>query len=174
MHDTGMDTAELNRLIQNLLRLGTIAQVDHAARKVRVQSGDLLTEWLPMPADIGRNYKRWRPLRTGTQVLIACIGGDPAQAVIVQILYTDALNSPSTDPDVDLIQFDDGSYIEHNHSANTLKLHSAGEMTLSATQLNIEAPVTQTGGDMTSDGISAQHHVHGGILPGGSNTDEPS
>ncbi len=153
-------TAELNRRLENLIRLGTIAEVNHAARTLRVKCGDLLTNWLPWPADIGRNYRRWRPLRKDTQVVLACPSGDLAQAVIVQILYTNTLTAPNVDPDVDLIQFEDGSYIEHNASANTLKVHAAGEMTLSYTHLHLEGPVTQTGGDMTSDGISAQNHTH--------------
>ncbi|MCP8687753.1 phage baseplate assembly protein V [Marinobacterium sedimentorum] len=169
-----MNTADLNRRIESLIRLGTIAQVDHDARTLRVQSGGLLTGWLPWPAEIGRNYRRWRPLRTGTQVIIACPSGDPAQALVIGTLYTDAIASPGSDPDIDLIQFDDGSYIEHNAAANTLNIHCAGAMTLSATHLHIQAPVTQTGGDMTSDGISAQHHTHGGVASGPSSTDEPS
>lgn len=168
-----MDTADLNRRLENLLRLGTIAEVDHAARKVRVQSGELTGNWLDWPAEIGRNYKRWRPLREGTQVLIGCISGDPAQAQIIGMLYTDAIASPSTDEEIDLIQFDDGSYIKHNHTARLLEFHSAGELKLSGEQITIVGPVTQSGGDMTSDGISAQHHTHGGIAPGNNNTDEP-
>lgn len=35
-----------------------------------------------------------------------------------------------------------------------------------ATALSIKGPVTQTGGDMTSDGISAQFHTHTSTTPG--------
>ena len=127
-----MNTADLARLIENLIRIGTIAVVDHSARKLKVQSGKLLTNWLDWPADIGRNYKRWRPLRLGTQVILSCPGGDPAQALIIGMLYSDAQASPNTDPNIDLIAFDDGSFIEHNQSAKTLKIHSAGDFTITA------------------------------------------
>lgn len=168
-----MNTADINRRIENLIRIGTIAEADHAARKIRVKSGDLLTGWLPWPAEIGRNYKRWRPLRVGTGVIVACASGDPAQAQVIGMLYTDALVSPSSSADIDMIEFDDGSAIEHNAAAHTLKIHAAGELTLSGSTIKMLGPVTQTGGDMTSDGISAQHHTHGGIAPGGASTDEP-
>ncbi|QEW06356.1 phage baseplate assembly protein V [Nitrincola iocasae] len=168
-----MNIADLNRRLESLIRLGSIAEVDHAGRKLRVKTGGLLTGWLPWPAEVGRNYRRWRPLRTGTQVVLACPSGDPAQAVIIQILYTTALNAPSADPDIDLIQFDNGSYIEHNAVNNTLNIHCSGEITLSYEHLFMKGPVTQTGGDMTSDGISAQNHTHGGITPGPANTGEP-
>ncbi len=127
-----MNTADLNRRIESLIRFGTIAEVDHAARKLRVKTGGLLTGWLPWPADVGRNYRRWRPLRTGTQVVLGCPSGDPAQAVILQILYTSALDAPSADPDVDLIEFDNGSYIKHNASNGKLQVHAAGDLHLTA------------------------------------------
>lgn len=127
-----MKTADLNRRLENLLRLGTIAEVDHAARKVRVQSGDIKTNWLDWPAEIGRNYKRWRPLRLGTQVMIACISGDPAQAQIIGMLYTNDIASPSSDEAIDLIQFDDGSYVKHNASSGLLHIHAKGNLNLTA------------------------------------------
>ncbi len=127
-----MNTADLARLIENLIRIGTIAVVDHSACKLKVQSGNLLTNWLDWPADIGRNYKHWRPLRLGTQVILSCPGGDPAQALIIGMLYSDAQSTPNTDPDIDQITFDDGSFIEHNQNAKTLKFHSAGDLTISA------------------------------------------
>lgn len=51
---------------------------------------------------------------------------------------------------------------------------SAGTFTLRSSQITIEGPVVQTGGDFISDGISAQHHTHGGVDPGSANTDEPN
>lgn len=174
--------AELSRLIENMIRIGTIADADHANQMVRVTSGDLTTDWLPWPAEIGRNFIRWRPLRTDAQVVLACPSGDPAQAVIVAMLYRDTLPPPSTSPTVDRIQFDDGSYVEHNADDGSLSIHATGQLTLSSnSQLTLQAPahhiigpVTQNGGDMTSDGISAQHHTHGGVIKGGDQTDEPA
>jgi phage baseplate assembly protein V len=127
-----MNTADLNRRIESLIRLGTIDQVDHAARKLRVKTGGLLTGWLPWPAEVGRNFIRWRPLREGTQVVLASPSGDPAQAVIIGMLYTQTIDRPSTDPDIDLIEFDDGSRIAHDASSGVLSLHAAGDLYLTA------------------------------------------
>ncbi|MEM5528073.1 phage baseplate assembly protein V [Gammaproteobacteria bacterium AS21] len=125
-----MNTSDLERLIQNLIRIGTIYAVDESARKIKVTSGKLVTQWLDWPAEEGRNYKRWRPLRLGTQVILASPGGDLSQAMIIGMLYSDALPPPSTDPDIDLIQFDDGSFIQHNHGTKHLSFHSAGDLTI--------------------------------------------
>jgi phage baseplate assembly protein V len=120
-----MNTADLNRRIESIIRLGTIAEVDHAARKLRVKTGDLLTDWLPWPAEVGRNFIRWRPLRPGTQVILSSPSGDPAQATVIGMLYTQALPSPSTDPDLDLIQFDDGSLVEYHSGIHQLRAQVA-------------------------------------------------
>lgn len=40
-------TADLNRRIENIVRLGTIAEVDCAHAKAKVKSGGILTDWLP-------------------------------------------------------------------------------------------------------------------------------
>jgi phage baseplate assembly protein V len=127
-----MNIAELNRQLENLIRIGTIAVVDHAARKLKVKSGNLLSNWLDWPADIGRNYKRWRPLRLNTQVILSCPAGDPAQAMIIGMLYSNDFPAPSTDPDIDLIAFNNGSFIEYHHTNKTVKLHSAGDFDITA------------------------------------------
>lgn len=168
------EIAELDRKLNNLLRIGTIKVADHERQQIKVESGGLTTGWLDWPAEIGRNYRRWRPLRVGTQVLIACPSGDPAQALVIGMLYTQAIDTPSENPEIDLIEFNGGSYLKHNATDNSIHIHAAAEMTLSYSHLYMQGPVTQTGGDMTSDGISAQHHTHGGVQAGGSNTAEPN
>jgi phage baseplate assembly protein V len=149
-----MNTADLNRRIESLIRLGTIDQVDHAARKLRVKTGGLLTGWLPWPAEVGRNYRRWRPLRTGTQVVLGCPSGDPAQAVIIQILYTSALDAPSTSPSLDLILFDDGTLIEYDSNTQHLNVECMGDVTVKTpTLVTIDSPQTTVKGKLTVEGL---------------------
>ncbi len=124
--------SELARLIPNLIGLGTIAEADPSSARVRVNINGRVTAWLPIPAEIGRNFRRWRPLRVGTQVLVACPSGDPANAIIVQILYSDALPPPATSESVDLILWNDGTRVEYDSAAKRVTVHSAGDMTLSA------------------------------------------
>ena len=120
--------SDLFRRFENLIRIGTIAELDHAARKIRVQSGELLTTWLPYPAEIGNNYKRWQPLRLGTQVVLACPSGDPSQALIISILYSNDIEPPSTDENLDVVEFVDGTKIEYNSQTNTLSIDCAGDV----------------------------------------------
>ncbi len=144
MQDFNLNDA-LNRAEQTL-RLGTIAEIDNDKRLVRVQSAELLSNWIPYPASIGHNFIAWTPMRKGTQVMLGCPSGDFAQAVILQVLYTDELNSPSTDEAVDMIEFTDGTVIKKDaemltidtpcavkiNTAKTLDLQSGAEMNLTA------------------------------------------
>jgi len=178
--DSSFTQTEHDRLISDIICLGVIEEVDHAARRLRVRS-KTLTAWLPWPAEMGRNYRRWRPLRAGQQVILASPSGDLAQGLIVGMLYTETLPAPSADPDIDLIEFINGARLQHNVASGdmaltckgNLSMDVTGTLTLNAATHHITGPVTQTGGDITSDGISAQHHTHSGIKPGPANTGEP-
>ncbi|MBF0374301.1 MAG: phage baseplate assembly protein V [Alphaproteobacteria bacterium] len=125
--------SEMSRRLQNLVNLGTIAEVDHSSARVRVDINGRLTGWLPTPAAIGQNYRRWSPLRVGTQVLLVSPSGDPANAIIAQILYSDALPPPAATGEVDIIQFDDGTMVKYDAAAKRLELFSAGDIHIRAT-----------------------------------------
>jgi phage baseplate assembly protein V len=178
-----MNLTELNRQLENLIRIGTIAVVDHATQKLKVKSGELLTNWLDWPAEIGRNYKRWRPLRLNTQVIICCPAGDPAQAMIIGTLYSNDFKPPTTNPDIDVVQFDSGSLIKHDANTGDLTLISANNINLEATNKislkgghieiesdnnitsradlhRIHGPMKSTGGDHCCDGVSHKNHFH--------------
>lgn len=122
---------EHDRLISDIICLGTIEVVDHQAKRLKVRSKSL-SGWLPWPTEMGRNYRRWRPLRAGTQVILGSPSGDMAQAVIIGMLYTDALNAPADDPDVDLIQWDDGASVAYNVASHEMTIHSKGELYIKA------------------------------------------
>ena len=57
-------SAELIRLLENILRVGVVIAVDEESWRVRVQSGELQTDWL-----------RWNTARRGIQYLGAAFRG---------------------------------------------------------------------------------------------------
>lgn len=126
--------SDLYRRFENLLPRGIVAEVDNGAVPpvVKLRLNGRLTGWLPYPAEIGANFRRWRPLRVGTQVQACCPSGDIAQAVIVQILYTDALAPPETGGDVDVIQWDDGTLIRYDSASHHMRILSVGDLSLEA------------------------------------------
>ena len=178
--------SNIETLLHNLIRIGQVAEVDLSNAFVRVQCGENLSSWIPMPASVGKNFIAWTPMRIGQTVTLACPSGDLAQARIIGTGYTvDDVPAPSDNADIDLIKFNDGTFIEYDSAAKKMTLSSVGDidiiaaknLSLKASQTNIASPVTQTGGDMTSNGISAQKHMHtqnaGDDFGGGADTSPP-
>jgi phage baseplate assembly protein V len=176
-----MNNADIERRLENLLRIGTISAVNHQERLVKVSTGKLITQWLAWPADIGNNYIRWRPLRLNTQVIIACISGDPAQASIIGMLYSNDLNSPRVDDHIDVIQFNDGSHIQYDSQVHKLTLKCVGDVLVDTPETTFTGTVTVNGhvtykdgltgtgnakvdGDVIASDVSLIKHPHNGNL----------
>ena len=88
---------ELQRLIDNLIRIGTVTAV--RSGECRVKTGDLITNWRPYAtARAGKNRTRHR-LSIGEQVLMLSVSGDPRNAYIVGPINCAAFPEPLADDD---------------------------------------------------------------------------
>ena len=115
------EISELNRRLANLLRLGTVAEVNHEEAKVRVAIGDLLTDWLPwMTTRAGGDNTWWAP-DEGEQVLVLAPSGDLTQAVVMASLYQDAHPPQENTGDVHSITYQDGTKISYNRETHELQ-----------------------------------------------------
>ncbi len=127
---------ELQRLIDNLIRIGTVTAV--RSGECRVKTGDLITNWRPYAtARAGKNRTRHR-LSIGEQVLMLSVSGDPRNAYIVGPINCAAFPEPLADddnPDLDRTEYSDGAVIEYNPATGTLNATGIKSA-------NIEASVT--------------------------------
>lgn len=177
---TPFEHVEHGRRIANLICPGVIEAVDHAGQRLKVRA-KTVTGWLPWPTEMGRNYRRWRPLRAGQHVILGSPSGDLSQAVIIGMLYTASRDAPAVDPNIDVIAFDNGASVRHDAASGAMTIVCKGDLTLEvsgtltqkASAHRIEGPVTHTGGDIRSDGISAQRHTHTGVTAGSARTGVP-
>ncbi len=87
-------SAELMRLLSNIIRTGIISEVDEKSWCVRVRSGELETGWLRWNTTRAGAFNVWLPPSPGEQVVIACIGGNPETAMIIGSLWSDANPAP--------------------------------------------------------------------------------
>ncbi len=124
--------AELLRLIHNLVRLGTIANVDHARARVRVATGEITTAWLPWLEERAGTTRTWNPPTVGEQVVVFAPGGDMASAVVLAGLYRTQHPAPSDSADVWHAVMPDGAVIEYDHAASHLQATLPGSATLDA------------------------------------------
>ncbi|WP_448683793.1 phage baseplate assembly protein V [Pseudomonas nicosulfuronedens] len=187
------DYAELARLIENLIRIGIIADVDLVKARVRVQTGDLLTGWLPWQAARAGADREWDPPTIDEQVLLLSPSGQLANGVAITGLFSDARPANGDRAKLHRRTYSDGAVIEYDSQAHHLRAHLPGGGTTELISdggvhivgdITLDGDLIQTGNqqvsgnvdvtvDVVAAGISLVHHVHGGVQSGGSNTGTP-
>ncbi|MDN3238080.1 phage baseplate assembly protein V [Pseudomonas sp. WAC2] len=191
--------AALSRLIENLIRLGTVAEVDHGSLennrppRLRVQSGELLTGWLPWFALRAGADRTWDPPTVGEQVVLFSPSGLTEQGIALTGLCS--LQYPANADRAGLHRrtYADGAVIEYDSVAHRLRaiLPEAGITDLTSPGgINIIGPInhqgdyTQTGNqnvtgtvtvskDVIAAGISLVKHPHGNVEPGSGQSGAP-
>lgn len=184
---------ELSRLLQNLLRYGVVASVDHAARRCTVRSGELLTKplrWLTYRA--GDAHTWWAP-SVGEQVILLSPGGDTARGTVLPALYADDATAPVDGDTTHITQYPDGALISYAPEKHELRLAlpSGGKIILAAPAgvditgdtriagtLHVTDNVSVDAGikaadDVIAGTISLQHHLTQGVQPGTYLSGEP-
>ena len=111
----GMDLTELSRRLENLLRIGTVHSVDHGQARCRVQSGELVTQWLPWIERRAGQTTTWNPPTIGEQCMVLSPSGEPAGGVVIYGTYSAANAAPSESPDEHVTLYPDGTRISYDH-----------------------------------------------------------
>lgn len=127
-----MDIVELSRLVENIVRIGTIHSVDHAAARCRVSTGRLVTQWLPWHERRAGETRTWTPPTVGEQCMILSPSGEPAAGVVLVGIYSNAKPAPSDNPDEHVTLYPDGTRIAYDHAAHRLTVHSVGDVVVRA------------------------------------------
>ena len=135
---------ELERRQAQMVVRGKIAEIDPDNAVARVAYGEnekQLTGWLT-----------WKPIRAGKAIVWWCpeVGagvtvlseGDLSLGEIIPGSYYNDFNAPSTDPEVFLIEFGDGSSVKHHRGEHQLDVVNVGDVNITTRQ-NIT--VTSTG-----------------------------
>lgn len=125
--------ADLLRMLHNLVRLGSVEEVDHARSRARVRMGNLLTDWLPVMTARAGGDRTWWHLDAGEQVLVLSPGGDLAHGLVLGSLYQSDHPAPSDDPDLHRTEYKDGTVIEYHRADHRLRADVQGDIELSAT-----------------------------------------
>lgn len=159
----GWAQAETERILANMIRVGTIAQLDEANARVKVSVGGLSTDWLPWITARAGATRTWSAPRPGEQVLVLAPYGDPAQAVALPAIYQDSYPAPSGTKDAERVVFPDGSTVDYNSASNTLAVTVGGagkvvvnckEATINAeTSVTLNTPQTTCKGKLTVEGL---------------------
>lgn len=131
------DIADILRRIENLIRHGSIAEVDPEAARCRVQAGGLLTDWLPFYVRRAGSTSEWDPVSVGEQCTLLCPSGDPALGAVLVGLYSAANPPHSTDPAVHRIDWANGDYLEHNAETGALTINCSGPVKIIGSRIDL-------------------------------------
>lgn len=116
-----MDLVELSRRLENILRIGTIHAVDHAAVKVRVKTGELITQWLPWIEQRAGQTTTWNPPTIGEQAIVFSPSGEPAGGIVLVGIDSTAVQPPSHSPDDHVTRYPDGTLVRYDHAAGIME-----------------------------------------------------
>ncbi|MTB44160.1 phage baseplate assembly protein V [Providencia sp. wls1950] len=116
-----MSLQELYRLLSNLFRQGVVIEVDLDNDCCRVQSGELVTDWIRwLVHRAGESRSYWAPT-VGEQVLIGAIGGELTTGFVLGSLYSNANPAPTHSANALHHAFPDGAVIEYEPENGILK-----------------------------------------------------
>ena len=170
--------ADVIRRLENMHRFGLIADVDHALARVKVQSGAILTDWLPFAAMRAGTTKTWSPPTVGEQCLIISLSGELTTALVIVGIYT-ANSAPSQNPDEHVVEFADGARFVYNQATSDLSVSGVQTINITCPQTTMVGDVKVDGkiestGDQIASGISQINHPHEGVTPGPAKTGKPT
>lgn len=183
-----LSLAELRRLIGNLIRVGVVTQVDHLMTVARVQTGGLQTDWIRWGVDRAAGAVSWWAPEVGEPVILLAPDGALENAVIAFSLYSQAVQPPDSGKTSHVVRYPDGAEFSYDPASGALSetgLKSVftdvgGTMTLNLGRLIINAgeiivngPVTQGGGNMSSNGVIVHTHEHTGVTIGDAQSGGP-
>jgi phage baseplate assembly protein V len=117
-----MGIAELLRLLENIVRTGTVTEIDEEKWRVRVQSGGLETNWLRWTAQRAGAFKVWVPPSVGEQVWFLCLGGNTDVAFIGGSLYSDDNPAPGASRNEMVVTAPDGATFRYDAEAGALQV----------------------------------------------------
>ena len=120
------DVSELNRQLNNVVRIGTIKQLDLANARAKVSVAGCTTDWLPWGTNRAGKRRDWSPPVIGEQVVLFAPYGDLGQAVIGPSIFQDDHAAPAASADQETTVYPDGTTVDYNSASNTLTITVAG------------------------------------------------
>lgn len=146
--------SENPRLIENLIRIGTVSEVDLAAARCRVKSGQLESAWLQWREVRAGTTRTWNPPTVGEQVLVLSPSGDPAQAIVLTGIYSNGSPAPSDSATEHMVVYPDGARISYDHGSGHLDVTGIATATVQASgDVVIDSPHTRFTGQVTIEGL---------------------
>lgn len=185
---------EIMRLITNLIRTGTVTEVDRDNWLCRVKTGELETNWINWLTLRAGNSRTWWKPSVGEQVVLFSLGGNLETAFALPAVYSNQFPPPSDSEDGSVTEYPDGGWFEYEpetgrwyvRGIKSMVIEAADNVTFKTENFIVEADTTrinsnvvingavnQGGGPMDSNGIVVDDHAHNKVKSGGDTSGGP-
>lgn len=185
---------EIMRLITNLIRTGTVTEVDRDNWLCRVKTGELETNWINWLTLRAGNSRTWWKPSVGEQVVLFSLGGNLETAFALPAVYSNQFPPPSNSEDGSMTEYPDGGWFEYEpetgrwyvRGIKSMVIEAADNVTFKTENFVVEADTTrinsnvvingavnQGGGPMDSNGIVVDDHAHNKVKSGGETSGGP-
>ncbi|ELY7545513.1 phage baseplate assembly protein V [Cronobacter turicensis] len=124
--------AEIQRLLRNLIRIGTVSTVNLDDGLCRIDTGNNTTGWLHWLSARAGKTRSWNAPSVGEQVLVLCIGGELDTGFVLPGIFSDANPAPSASSDALHWSFPDGAVIEYEPASGALQVAGIQTASISA------------------------------------------
>ncbi|MDK4535311.1 phage baseplate assembly protein V [Kingella kingae] len=170
------------------LQFGTVAEVDDKKHAVRVDLPaleNLQTDWLPV-ITLGAGGNQFYCLPDVGALVVCVLDARGESGVCLGAIYNDADPVPATSRDIHVLQYTNGTRIQHNRKTGDILIKTSGTVTIDADcviqkTLAVNGLLTYTAGmagsggggaaatisgslkatgDITAGNISLQNHTH--------------
>lgn len=166
-----LDLGEIARRLANVVRAGTIAEIDLGAARVRVRYGEdpsggpVLTGWLSWIAPAAGEDRDWRPPSVGEQVLLLAPFGELSAGFALAGIYLASFPAPEASGAKRSMLYRDGARIEYDSETHELSavLPAAGKASIEAPGgLAVEGDTEITGDLSVTGDLSATGDISAG------------
>ncbi|CQJ25974.1 phage-related baseplate assembly protein [Yersinia mollaretii] len=139
--NTQTQITEILRLLRNLIRIGTVAEVDLDNALCRVATGGNTTGWLNwLTLRAGQSRSWWAPSE-GEQVLILSLGGELDTGFVLPGIFSDDFPPPSASVNGLYITFPDGATLHYEPDSGELLADGVKTAVITASEsVNVTAP----------------------------------
>ena len=136
------------------LQFGTVAAVDAARHALRVTLPaleNLQTDWLPMitPAALGNQFYSLPDVGT---LVVCLLDAQGESGAVLGAIYNDADPTPASNAELHVLQYRNGTRIEHDRSTGDVRVTTSGKVLVQASEVTLDAPQTTTTGNLLVQG----------------------
>lgn len=134
-----LSLSDINRRLENLIRIGVITDVDLDRALCRVQTGNNKTDWRPWLTTRAGQSKTWWAPSVDEQVLIFSIGGNLETSFILPSIYSNQFDEPSSSTNANVTVYPDGARFEYEPENSTLKITGVQHVIVESNDVTVNA-----------------------------------